>query len=50
MELPATPARKAAATALAAIRSKPALSALRRAAEADADPEVRRICALLLSQ
>jgi len=50
MELPAAPARKAAAAALAAIRSKPALSALRHAAEADVDPEVRRICALLLSQ
>ncbi|MFL5443991.1 MAG: HEAT repeat domain-containing protein [Myxococcales bacterium] len=50
MELPATAARKAAATALAAIRSKPALAALRHAAEADADAEVRRVCALLLSQ
>jgi HEAT repeat protein len=50
MELSSAPARKAAATTLAALRSKPALAALRRAADADPDPEVRRIAALLLSQ
>ena len=50
MELGAIPARKAAAATLAAIRSKAALAALRHAADADSDPEVRRIGALLLAQ
>jgi HEAT repeat protein len=50
MELSAVPARKAAAATLAAIRSKSALAALRHAADADPDPEVRRIGALLLAQ
>jgi HEAT repeat protein len=43
-----TAARKAAATTLGGIGSKEALGALAAAAARDADPEVRRICAVLL--
>ncbi len=43
-------ARKAAAGALAALGTRQALDALRARAGADPDPEVRRVCSLLLSQ
>ncbi|HEX4406528.1 MAG TPA: HEAT repeat domain-containing protein [Polyangia bacterium] len=43
-------ARKAAASALAVLGSKEALAALRTAASADPQPEVRQICSLLLSR
>jgi len=50
MELPGPPGRKAAAATLAALGSTTALAALRTAARADPDAEVRRVCALLLAQ
>jgi HEAT repeat protein len=43
-------ARKAAASALAALGSPEGTEALRRAADTDPDPGVRQICGLLLSQ
>jgi hypothetical protein len=43
-------ARKAAAPALAAHADPEMTAALREAADLDPDPEVRRICALLLSE
>jgi HEAT repeat protein len=43
-------ARKAAATTLAGIGSRDALAVLRTAATDDPEPEVRRICALLLAR
>jgi HEAT repeat protein len=43
-------ARKAAAPTLAAVGTPEAVAALQRALGGDPDPEVRRICALLLSQ
>jgi hypothetical protein len=43
-------ARKAAAPTLSAVGTPDAIAALQRALAADSDPEVRRICALLLSQ
>jgi HEAT repeat protein len=43
-------ARKAAASALAALASPEAAAALRRAADTDPDPGVRQICGLLLAQ
>jgi HEAT repeat protein len=49
LELPSSPARKAAASTLAALGTRAALDALRKHSEADPDPEVRRICALLLA-
>lgn len=48
--LPNVPARKAAAATLGAIGTPEALDALRRAAAADPNIEVRRICSLALSQ
>jgi HEAT repeat protein len=50
LSLPSIPARKAAAATLGALGSPLAVDALRRAAAADPDPEVRRICALALAQ
>jgi HEAT repeat protein len=49
LQLPHLPARKAAAMTLAGIGTREALTALRVAASSDADPEVRRICALVLA-
>ncbi len=46
--LPSVPARKAAASALGALGTREALDVLAAAASGDPDPEVRRICALLL--
>ena len=43
-------ARKAAASALAVLASKDALAVLKKAAESDPEPQVRQICALLLSR
>ena len=43
-------ARKAAAPTLSAVGTPEAIAALQRALVADSDPEMRRICALLLSQ
>jgi HEAT repeat protein len=42
--------RKAAAAALAAVGSPDGLRAIRRAAVDDADPQMKQICALLLSE
>lgn len=50
MKLPNPPARKAAASTLAAIGTREALATLRRASTEDASSEVRRICSLLLAQ
>jgi HEAT repeat protein len=50
MTLPWVPARKAAASALASMRTPEALEALRHAAESDPDPQVRQISAVLLGQ
>ena len=50
MDLAGPPGRKAVAATLAALRSTASLAVLRRAAAADPDLEVRRICALLLAQ
>ena len=58
MGLASVAARKAAASPLAVLasqgrsheRSKDALAALRKAASEDPDPQVRQICALLLSR
>lgn len=47
---PNAPARKAAAATLGAIGTPEAVETLRRASAKDPDPEVRRICALVLSQ
>jgi hypothetical protein len=46
---PHVPARKAAAPVVASQRGPEARAVLRRAAESDADPDVRRIVALLLA-
>ncbi|HTV21157.1 MAG TPA: HEAT repeat domain-containing protein [Polyangiaceae bacterium] len=43
-------ARRAAATTLRALGSREALATLQRLSAEDADPEVRRVCALLLAQ
>jgi hypothetical protein len=43
-------ARKASAGALASLRTSEALAALKKAAATDADPQVRQIAAVLLSQ
>lgn len=48
MGLRNAPARKAAAASLAALGSREDLALLQRAATDDPEPEVRRICALLL--
>jgi HEAT repeat protein len=48
--LPNVAARRAAAVSLGALGTPVALQALRRASAGDPDPEVRRICALELSQ
>jgi hypothetical protein len=50
MHLPSVPARKAAATALAAFRTPAALRALQQGAEHDSDERVRQICLVLVSQ
>jgi hypothetical protein len=50
MAMPNVAARKAAATALAAAPSREVLAVLRRAADSDPEPQVRQICALLLSR
>lgn len=43
-------ARRSAASALASVRTREALAALQRHATEDPDPEVRRVCALVLAQ
>jgi len=50
MKIPAPAARKAAAGALASLRSPEAWTALRSAAEGDPDSQVRSICAVLLAE
>jgi HEAT repeat protein len=50
MTLPNVAARKAAASALAVLASKEGLAMLRKAATDDPEPQVRQICALLLSR
>jgi len=48
--LPNAAARKAAATTLAALGTQPARAALEQAALVDPDPEVRRVCSLVVAQ
>jgi hypothetical protein len=48
--LPNAAARKAAATTLAALGTRQARSALEQAAMVDPDPEVRRVCSLVVAQ
>jgi HEAT repeat protein len=50
MSMSWVPARKASASALAALRTPEAFAILRKAAETDADPQVRQISAVLLGQ
>ncbi|MFL5305578.1 MAG: HEAT repeat domain-containing protein [Polyangia bacterium] len=50
MSMPNLAARKAAPSALAVLRNAEAVSALRRAAAEDREPEVRQICSLLLAR
>jgi HEAT repeat protein len=50
MKIPASAARKAAAGALASLRSPEAWTALRSAAEGDPDSQVRSICSVLLAE
>jgi HEAT repeat protein len=50
MNMRNVPARKAAASALAVLASKEALSVLKDAARHDPEPEVRQICSLLLAR
>ncbi|HVZ87464.1 MAG TPA: HEAT repeat domain-containing protein [Polyangia bacterium] len=50
MTSPNSRARKAAATTLAGLGNREAIHILKLAAEADPEPEVRKICALLLSR
>jgi HEAT repeat protein len=50
LTLPNAAARKAAATTLGALGSREALAALQRLSVEDSDPEVRRVCSLLLLQ
>lgn len=50
MSSPNLAARKAAASALAALGSKEALAVLQKAAQEDPAPEVRQICAVLLAR
>ncbi len=50
MSVSPPPARRAAATTLAALGTREALAAVRAAATADADPEVRHICSLLMAR
>jgi HEAT repeat protein len=50
MTAQSVPARKAAASALAAMRNPAAYGMLRHAAESDPDARVRQICIVLLSQ
>ena len=50
LRLPAPAVRRAAATALAALRTPEVYLALQRASEEDDDPEVRAICSVLLSR
>jgi hypothetical protein len=50
MAFPNAAARRAAATTLAAVGSREAFAVLQRSSLEDPDPDVRRICALLLSQ
>ncbi|MDC3960359.1 HEAT repeat domain-containing protein [Polyangium jinanense] len=48
--LPNPAARKAAATTLAALGTRQAHAALEQAASVDPDPEVRRVCSLVVAQ
>jgi HEAT repeat protein len=48
LSFPSRPARIAAAAGLSALGTRAAYAALARAASEDADPEVRRVCALHL--
>jgi HEAT repeat protein len=50
MTMPSSRARKAVATTLLAQGTREALAALKAAAAADPEPEVRQICALLLAR
>jgi len=50
MSAPNVAARKAAASALAALATKDALAVLQKAAHDDPEPEVRQICAVLLAR
>lgn len=50
LTLPNVPSRRAAATTLGAVGEREALSALQRLSLEDPDPEMRRICALILAQ
>lgn len=50
MSSPNAAARRAAATTLAALGTRDALGAIRRAATQDPDPDVRRICAMLMGR
>jgi HEAT repeat protein len=50
MAFPNAAARRAAATTLAAVGSRDAFSVLQRCSLQDSDPDVRRICSLLLTQ
>jgi HEAT repeat protein len=50
LTLPNSAARKAAATTLGALGSREAYAALQRLATEDPDPELRRVCGLLLGQ
>ncbi|CAN92819.1 unknown protein [Sorangium cellulosum So ce56] len=50
LRLPRAPARKAAATTLAAVATREGFAAVERAARTDPDPEVRRVSASVLAQ
>jgi len=50
MSLPGVPARKAAASGLASLRTPEAVATLRHAAEFDDNPQVRQVAAVLLGQ
>lgn len=49
MSLPSSTARKAAASAVASLRTPEGWEALRRAADTDPDPEVRKVSAVLVA-
>jgi HEAT repeat protein len=49
MALPSSTARKAAASALASLRTPAAWDALRKAAESDPDAQVRKVAAILVA-
>jgi hypothetical protein len=50
LQLPRAPARKAAATTLAAVATREGFAAVERASRTDPDPEVRRVSASVLAQ